>query len=95
MTDATHDPDRPCGSGCTRCGLHAAPPDVPVLRGWRLTVSALGVFLLPLVLAVAGAVVVGGEGGRQFLGALAGLAVGLAGGVLIGRCVSRSAKGAA
>jgi hypothetical protein len=79
--------------GCGNCGLDdRRPPGVGELGGWRLAASAGAVFLLPLVLAGAGAMAFGSGQVRQLLGALVGLGVGLAGGVLLARLLCRSAK---
>jgi hypothetical protein len=79
--------------GCTQCDADdPARPEAGALRGWRLTVSATAVFLLPLALAVTGAALLGSNQTRQFLGALGGLAVGMGCGILIARSVGRSAK---
>jgi len=94
MSDEAKKSEGPCGPACTHCGLHDRPPDVEAVTGWRLVVGALAVFVLPLVLAIAGAAVSGGGDARQLLGALIGLAAGLAAGVVIARLVCRAAKGA-
>lgn len=65
-----------CGAGCPRCsGLH-----VPAgLAGWSLAWLAACVFVLPLVLVIAGAAIVPMIWAHQagpFVGGLAGLAVG-------------------
>ena len=68
----------PAAAGGT-AGAAAGP------RGARLVLAAVGVFLAPLGMAVVGAAVVSGDAGRQGLGALAGLAVGVLAAGLIGR----------
>ena len=71
-----------CQAGCSQCSAGSptlAAGGEEIFTGWRLAVAALWVFVLPLVLAVAGAVV-----GRWYwpgptgmlLATLAGLAAG-------------------
>ena len=69
-----------CRAGCSQCS-----PDSPaaageeIFTGWRLAVAALWVFVLPLALAVTGAIVARWYWpgpARMLLAALAGLAVG-------------------
>jgi hypothetical protein len=49
------------------------------LRGWRLALASLTLFVLPVALAIAGAVSAGESGAAQSLGALGGLALGMGG----------------
>ncbi len=66
-----------CPSRCARCGIGDAP-QAGDLRGWRLSVGAVAVFVLPLLTAIAGASL-GGDGKvGQFVGAAVGLFTGLA-----------------
>ncbi|HUS90617.1 MAG TPA: SoxR reducing system RseC family protein [Phycisphaerae bacterium] len=90
MSEVTEKAKGPCGPGCTRCGVHEPPTGASPLEGGRLVAASLGVFMLPLVLAIVGAAVAGGEGTRQLLGALGGLVVGLAGGVCVARLARRA-----
>ena len=55
------------------------------LYGWRLSLAAAGMFLGPVVLAIAGAVCMGGSHGARLLGALVGLGVGMVGSVMAAR----------
>lgn len=67
-----------CGGGCSRCGQ--APDDgaaAASLRGWRLVAAAAGVFLVPPLAAMVGALIAGADRTGQFVGAAIGLAVGL------------------
>jgi len=84
-----------CTGGCPAC--HADGGETPSvgLSGWRLVVSAVAVFLFPLALALAGAMLVAGGEGAKFLGAVGGLTVGLIVGVVVSRLVSRTGEGAA
>jgi len=85
-----------CVTGCSACRLGDAPKPAPGgLTGWRLVVSAFAVFLLPLALALGGAMLVGGGQVGRVLGALCGLIVGGGLGVVIARRVSRSVRGRA
>lgn len=70
-------PDR-CADGCESCRKAelCAAPDGP--SGGRLVLSSAWAFLLPVVLAGAGAAVFADGGTRQFLAAAGGFAVGLA-----------------
>ena len=71
-----------CQAGCSQCSADSATPAAggeEIFTGWRLAVAALWVFVLPLALAVTGAIVArwywpGPTG--MLLAALAGLAVG-------------------
>ena len=83
-----------CSGGCSRCGS-PEPPKGPAgegLAGWRLTVSAIAAFLMPLALAVAGAAMGGGSETGQFLGAMIGLGVGLTIGLVVSRLLGSAAK---
>ncbi len=52
----TSDSSSCCGGECGHC--HDTPePDPLALSGWRLTVSSLAVFVLPLLLAIAGGLI--------------------------------------
>ena len=49
-----------------------------LLSGWRLGLASIGLFLVPMALAIAGAALLGGSGSAQFIGAIAGLILGVA-----------------
>lgn len=68
---------RCCPTGTSADGLEAQ--DASGLAGWRLVAYAAGVFLLPIFTALVGAAVAGGNETRRF----AGLALGLAGGLVV------------
>jgi hypothetical protein len=90
MSDAPQEPNTAsCAVQCRRCSLAdqcKAPSRGP--SGWRLTVSSSAAFLLPLILAAGGACLGGASGARQLVGALAGLAIGVAAGMLVVRLVA-------
>jgi len=48
------------------------------LAGWRLGLASVGLFLGPVILAIAGAASFGDGPGTQFAGAIAGLGLGAA-----------------
>ena len=85
------------GGGCSCHGdlvrLDTDAPNVPVPRGAWLAWSAVGLFLLPLLLALLGAVVVDYGGGSELLGALAGLGIGMAGSILVARWIGHQRRG--
>ena len=49
-----------------------------LLSGWRLGIASIGLFLAPIALAIIGAALFGQSGSTQFLGAIAGLILGVA-----------------
>ena len=59
--DSVNSPDiSDCQAGCSQCSTDSPTPAAggeEIFTGWRLAVAALWVFVLPLVLAVAGALV--------------------------------------
>jgi len=49
-----------CQAGCSQCSADSPTPavdDEEIFTGWRLAAAALWVFVLPLVLAVSGAII--------------------------------------
>ena len=73
-----------CKAGCGGCVIE--PVSIPgELGGWRFAAAAAGIFLLPLALAVAGAALGGRGGAGQLLGAIVGLAAGVAGAAIVGK----------
>ena len=66
-----------CG-GCVRCEVPAQPAADGPMRGGRMALAAMGVFLLPPAAALGGALLVGGGEAGQFAGALGGLLCGAA-----------------
>ncbi len=78
-----HTSDRPtlsCSS-CARCPTVNCPArndrEGPRLRGRALGLAAVGLFLAPIALAIAGSLCFGGNEGAGFLGALLGLGLGM------------------
>ena len=49
-----------------------------MLSGWRLGLASIGLFLAPIALAIEGAALFERSGSAQFLGAIAGLILGVA-----------------
>ena len=64
-------------------------PSAGWLHGWRLGLAAAGMFLSPVVLAIAGAMCMGGSHGARLLGALVGLGVGMVCSVMAARSLGR------
>ena len=85
-------PRQRCGGGCRECPIGNRAPAAGEPTGGRLALAAAGMFLLPLVAAVAGAATFGPGATGQFLGAVGGLVLGLVGAVLTARRL-RSARG--
>ena len=80
-----------CPDDCRSCSPGVADErTAEVLTGWRLGASAVGVFLLPLAAATAGAAVSSPE--RQLVGCLIGLAGGAAAAAVTARLLQRSAR---
>lgn len=80
--------------GCSGCDhSHETPRSVSGgLCGWPLATAAFFVFVLPLVLAILGAVWVGRNPNTQLLGALAGFVVGVLLAVVVARILRRQNK---
>jgi hypothetical protein len=72
-------------TGCTTCGSPegCGPPaeDGP-FRGWHLVLISAGLFLGPVGLAIVGAILGGDRPAAQLLGAVTGLLLGMAAGIL-------------
>ncbi len=60
------------------------------MPGWRLAMASVGLFLAPILLAIAGATCCGDGEGVQLLGAVAGLGAGMTGAVVVGRLLRGS-----
>ena len=83
-----------CPVRCPHCAEAVQTGQQPIAapQGWRLVRQSIWVFLLPLVLAIAGAAA-GGEGPvGQLIGAVVGLAAGMAASWLTARLVRRTGK---
>ena len=76
-------------AACEKCPVEncptggATPADAP--RGWRLVLTSIGFFLAPLLLALLGSACLAETGTGQFVGGVAGLALGLAGAAVVSR----------
>jgi hypothetical protein len=83
--------DKATRMGCASCpvsGCQASDSqNGGSLRGWRLTLSAVVFFLVPVVFGVAGAACARGSGGGELVGAIIGIAVGMAGSALLVRAL--------
>ena len=94
--DTDHEPGERNSSGCSRCAPCDSPTPEgtgdPPLSGWRLALASMGLFLAPGILAIAGAVCSSGSQGAQFLGAIAGLAIGMTGAVVLVKLPRRARK---
>ena len=78
--------------GCAADGSVAEPdPDAP-LEGFRFVVASAGIFLVPLGLAILGATLMQSRPGGGLLGALAGLATGMALAAGVARSLGRFGK---
>ena len=81
---------------CSRCPVQECPaehePEGARLSGWRLGLASIGLFLGPVLLATAGAIWFGKTGTAQFLGAMAGLGVGLVCSVVVAKLLRRGRK---
>ena len=89
--------DRPSCVGCAGCDLRTGTTpdcqDPTALRGWRLVLASSGLFLLPLLLAAAGAAFAGKSEGAQALGGIIGLGLGLTVAAVLAKVVARHQKG--
>ncbi len=92
-----------CPGECPGCGAseqdeklghsHDMPDQVGGgLTGWKLAAAAVGMFLLPLLAAIAGAVLAGEGNNQKFLGAVIGLAVGVFVAVLVTKVIRKKDK---
>ena len=84
----------PCG-GCSHC---AAPEDDTArdgAHGWRLVGLAAGAVVLPLVLALVGALAAGGGATQRLFGAVVGLTLGVVVATVLGRWLSPAPSGCA
>lgn len=80
-----------CNADCGMCTLYDAGPGTKdaagrpqALRGWRLTLATIVVFVVPLTLAVGGAVAFGPAWPGNALGAVGGLLVGVGIAAIVG-----------
>ncbi|NCD33250.1 MAG: hypothetical protein EOL87_07480 [Spartobacteria bacterium] len=75
-----------CSQGCSHCGKYKG--DTGGIHGWPLVSAAIGGFLMPLIGAFAGTVLVGANSSWQPVAALAGFVLG----VLIASILVRMGK---
>ena len=95
QTDSHHCPqDRSACPHCTGDARDTSDEDNgPVIEGGPFVWSAIGVFLLPLLLALAGALVADSYGGPELVGAACGLGLGMVGSILLARCIGQRSGG--
>ena len=77
--------------GCSICG-DATPPPAGPYSGGRLALLSSVMFVCPILLAIAGAMLAGQQGTRQLLGAVIGLLAGMALGVITERWLRSKTK---
>jgi len=81
---------------CAHCVLEHCPLDCTEeevrLRGRRLGMAAVGMFLVPVLLAIAGAMSLRGSYPAQLLGGLVGLAVGMLAARMVAARLARGSK---
>ncbi|MBN2474432.1 MAG: hypothetical protein JXB62_07475 [Pirellulales bacterium] len=87
MTDFLDCPGCPGGG----CAVHDEAAAVPP-SGWRLGLVFTGLFLVPVVLAIAGAVAMRDSAAGQLVGGLAGLGLGLVGAMGASRALHRTCR---
>ncbi len=87
------------GSGCSSCEARgtcqpaAHPVDAPPPLKCSVSVASAAYFLLPAVLATAGALLGGPGGAGQLIGGVAGIGAGMLAGIGLGRLMSRPESG--
>lgn len=78
---------------CGACSFENCPakqhPDDLALRGWRLGVGAIVVFVVPCLSAILGAAAGTALGAGQLTGAIAGLATAMGGVTVVARLCGR------
>jgi len=80
MSLTEKDPPVGCSGHCESCAVgegDAGSAGDPKMTGWRFMLSSVIVFLLPLGLALAGAILLRENKARQLGGAVGGLALGV------------------
>ena len=79
MNSSRQEMNKICSSSCDQCPAHTdlAGTDRNAVAGWRMVVASGLVFLLPLLLAIAGAALAGSDEKRQLVGALCGFLMGV------------------
>lgn len=79
-----------CTGQCEHCSLQQPQPGG--LSGGRLVLTAIGVFLAPLGLTIAGAALAGPQQPRQTVYALAGLGLGIGIAIITSRMLRKKTK---
>lgn len=84
-----HNQDKPfeCPGACPSCPQAEQDKCQAGPEGWRLVVPVLGAFVLPLALALTGAALAGPDTTTQVVLSVAGLSLGVAGGVCVDRLI--------
>ena len=76
------EPTEPGHSRCAGCAGSACPTEESLdgapLAGWPLAAASAGLFLGPIILAIVGSLCAGGGQASRLVGALLGLALGMA-----------------
>jgi len=84
-----------CGSHCEMCQsdtISSASTDSPgPLRGFSLVIASMLVFILPLVFAILGGVILSGSQSWRFVGSLTGLVFGMMGAIALTRILTHQA----
>ncbi|MHC4982820.1 MAG: hypothetical protein ACYTF6_06590 [Planctomycetota bacterium] len=80
--------------GCAAAGREDQQTD-GVIRGRRLSAAAIVVFLVPLIIALAGLLAAGPAETSRLIGAAAGFAIGVAASIVTARFIKPAGKEAA
>ncbi|MBT4497265.1 MAG: hypothetical protein HOC74_06060 [Gemmatimonadetes bacterium] len=85
--DCTRQMDFDCAVGCSHCPVSEAGSEQKEggMQGWSFAGAAAGYFLVPLVLAFAGAAFGGESQVNQFVGATVGFGAGMGGAMALTR----------
>ena len=78
-----------CSGQCERCEI-AGPGEHPVdegYAGWRMVLLSTAVFLVPILAAVAGALIMRGRANAEVGGAAAGFLAGVLAAMVMVRCI--------
>ena len=73
----SHASPPPACTKCAHCTLEKPGAADQQTYGWWLALGAFALFVMPILLAIGGALLIGGGPATQFLGSLAGLAFGM------------------
>ena len=85
MNSSRQETNNICSTSCDKCVVNTdlAGAARDSVAGWRLVAASGLVFLLPLLLAIVGAALAGGDGKRQLAGALGGFSGGVLAAMLL------------